>query len=176
MVDVMDSRARSRLMTNVRGRGNRSTELRLVVLLRRLGIRGWRRQTRLIGTPDIVFRAIRIVVYADGCFWHGCPRHYTSPATRAAYWRKKVADNRARDQKLARRLRRQGWSVWRIWECRIRQDRLPRRLIRLIAAKTAGRSARESTPGRSDSITRKVLKRASRIQNRFEGRTQSASA
>jgi len=54
---------------------------------------------------------------AASCFWHGCPRHFIQPRGNAAFWRKKIAGNRARDRIVNRTLRRQGWKVLRIWEC-----------------------------------------------------------
>lgn len=60
-------------MSAVRSRGNRSTELRLIAVLRAHGLTGWRRGSRLTGRPDFVFRARRLAVFVDGCFWHGPP-------------------------------------------------------------------------------------------------------
>lgn len=137
MTDIMSRDKRSRLMTAVKGRGNLSTEESLARLFRERRVRGWRRHTCLAGSwPDFVFPTLRIAVFADGCFWHGCPRHYTKPASHSRYWREKVLDNKARDQRVASRLRRDGWSVWRVWECRIRAGTLPSGLItRLLDAR-----------------------------------------
>lgn len=130
MVDIMSPEKRSRLMTAVRGRGNKSTEEALAQLFTTLGISGWRRHLRIAGCePDFVFLPRVVAVFADGCFWHGCPNHYTKPATRAGFWRAKVEANRERDRRAARRLRARGWSVWRIWECQIRAQRLPAGLL-----------------------------------------------
>jgi DNA mismatch endonuclease (patch repair protein) len=52
----------------------------------------------------------------DGCFWHACPMHATWPANRAAWWRRKIKGNQARDRLVNRALRRAGWRVIRIWE------------------------------------------------------------
>ena len=53
--------------------------------------------------------------FVDGCFWHGCPRYATYPKTNAAFWRKKLAANRARDRPSSRRrgttARQVGWSL-----------------------------------------------------------------
>jgi DNA mismatch endonuclease (patch repair protein) len=131
-------------MAAVRRKGNRSTELALATLFRFAGISGWRRQARLPGTPDFVFPGARVAVFADGCFWHGCPKHYTKPATSESYWRTKVADNRRRDARVSQQLRRAGWSVFRIWECSIACGRIPGRLISTTraAALEAGRTRR----------------------------------
>ena len=77
-------------MASVRGRGNKSTEEKLARLFRRVGIKGWRRHLRLPGTPDFSFPERRLVVFVDGCFWHGCPKHASFPATRRAFWLAKI--------------------------------------------------------------------------------------
>jgi DNA mismatch endonuclease (patch repair protein) len=66
--------------------------------------------------PDFVFPKARTAVFVDGCFWHGCPRHATQPKQHAAFWRQKLAGNRARDRRVNRALRAAGWQVVRIWE------------------------------------------------------------
>lgn len=106
---------RSQLMSRVRGRGNKSTEEKLVSLLRAAGIKGWRRHLPLPGTPDFGFPRERLAIYVDGCFWHGCPRCYTRPATNQDFWDKKFEDNRARDRRVNGELRRRGWKLMRIW-------------------------------------------------------------
>jgi DNA mismatch endonuclease (patch repair protein) len=58
--------------------------------------------------PDFVFRRERLVVFVDGCFWHGCPLHYTRPKTRREFWEAKIAGNRARDRRIDRALRTAG--------------------------------------------------------------------
>ena len=116
MADVFPGSKRSEIMSRVRGRGNRATELVLVKLLRRHRIAGWRRGARVFGRPDFVFAKQRLAVFVDGCFWHGCPRHGTRPASNAAFWKKKLARNRRRDKLVSRSLKRSGWRVLRIWQ------------------------------------------------------------
>lgn len=73
----------------------------------------------LVGTrwrADIAFITARVAVFVDGCFWHSCPRHKTSPKANAAWWAAKLAQNRRRDTHTNRRLRRAGWHVERVWE------------------------------------------------------------
>jgi DNA mismatch endonuclease (patch repair protein) len=85
--------------------------------------------------PDFVFRERRLAVFVDGCFWHGCPRHFNKPRNNAAFWRRKIAANQARDRLVNRTLRRMGWRVLRIWEHELtRRDerRLLGRLQRAI--------------------------------------------
>jgi DNA mismatch endonuclease, patch repair protein len=70
----------------------------------------------LPGTPDFAFPKQRLAVFVDGCFWHGCPKHATFPATRRKFWLSKFADNKARDGRVNLELRLLGWRVIRIWE------------------------------------------------------------
>ena len=65
---------------------------------------------------DLVFTGARVAVYVDGCFWHGCPTHGTSPKANKAWWADKIAANRARDVDTDRRLGKAGWTVLRVWE------------------------------------------------------------
>ncbi|MGW3403641.1 very short patch repair endonuclease [Streptomyces zhihengii] len=67
-------------------------------------------------TADMVFRPARVAVFIDGCYWHGCPRHYVSPKTNPGYWSAKVAGNVARDRDTDQRLMNAGWTVLRFWE------------------------------------------------------------
>ena len=66
--------------------------------------------------PDFVFPKLKLAVFVDGCFWHGCPRHFIKPRRNAAFWRRKIAGNRARDRIVNRTVRKMGWGVLRIWE------------------------------------------------------------
>ncbi|MFD4986168.1 very short patch repair endonuclease [Streptomyces sp. NPDC058374] len=67
-------------------------------------------------TVDVVFGRLQIAVFFDGCFWHGCPEHATSPRANAEWWRSKLARNMARDRETTEHLRSQGWIVTRFWE------------------------------------------------------------
>ena len=152
MTDVFSRRKRSEVMSRIRGRGNESTEIRFVRMLRAKRITGWRRHVELslgdvgekdsgvrrrrIVRPDFVFRRERVSVFIDGCFWHGCPEHARLPATRTAYWMAKLAGNRSRDSYVTAKLRRCGWMVIRIWEHQLRSEE---QLVRLIKAAVCGK-------------------------------------
>lgn len=129
-------------MSRIRSAGNRSTELRLVSLMKEAGITGWRRRFGLMGNPDFVFPKERVAVFVDGCFWHGCPRCRNIPLTNAAYWAAKNERNRTRDRLVARLLRREGWTVVRIWEHSFRRPKgICTKLQEALAA------ARQRVPG-----------------------------
>jgi DNA mismatch endonuclease (patch repair protein) len=118
--DIWTKQKRSEVMGLIRSRGNR-TEVRLVELLRSAGITGWRRHLPLTGRPDFAFRAERVLIFLDGCFWHGCGRCYRRPSSNRLYWDAKVQRNRARDRQVRRELRSKGWHVLRIWEHELKE-------------------------------------------------------
>ena len=131
MADVFTKAKRSEVMSRIRSRGNKDTELALAKLLRRHRIRGWRRQIQIITSPrpspqrgegirvrpDFIFKRVWLAIFVDGCFWHGCPRHATKPKNNATFWRRKLTANRKRDVLVTQTLQRAGWRVLRIWEC-----------------------------------------------------------
>jgi len=116
MSDVFTKAKRSEVMSRIRSRGNKDTELVLAKLLRVNKITGWRRHQNIIGRPDFAFQRERLAIFVDGCFWHGCPRHCKIPSGNRAFWKKKLSANQARDQRVNRELRKLGWHVLRIWE------------------------------------------------------------
>ena len=125
MVDVFSRKQRSFVMRSVKGSGNKSTEMELIRLFRAFKLTGWRRNYGLPGKPDFVFPARKIAVFADGCFWHGHDCRNVTPSQNADYWLQKIARNMRRDASITMELKKRGWKVYRIWECRIGAGRLP---------------------------------------------------
>ncbi|WP_235831536.1 very short patch repair endonuclease [Gordonia zhaorongruii] len=109
-------------------------ELRLRSELHRRGLRYFVDRAPIKGVrrrADIVFPRKKVAVFVDGCFWHGCPEHFTVAKTNPEYWAAKVARNRARDLDTDRRLEAAGWWVLRVWEheeVREAADRIDRAL------------------------------------------------
>ena len=85
-----------------------------------MGSRGGGDTNSIPGKPDFVFRKERLVVFVDGCFWHGCPTCYIKPKQNAEFWENKIGGNIRRDRKVSRQLRTDGWSVCRVWECKLK--------------------------------------------------------
>ncbi len=104
-------------MSRIRGKHNKTTETTFRMALVRLGIKKWQMHAdTLPGRPDFVFRAARLAVFVDGCFWHGCPKCGHIPNTRRPFWAAKIARNIRRDYRNKRLLRVAGWRVLRFWE------------------------------------------------------------
>ena len=115
MADVFTKSKRSEVMSRIRGRGNKGTELALTKLFRSHRITGWRRNQSVFGKPDFVFPKLKLAVFVDGCFWHGCPKHATKPKNNRDFWRRKFSANQSRDALVTRTLRHSGWRVLRVW-------------------------------------------------------------
>lgn len=133
----MPSLQRSATMRAVKSRGNVTTELRFIKILRSGSITGWRRHLKLPGTPDFAFPKSRVAVMIHGCFWHGCKKHYRQPSENSDYWSAKVLRNMTRDRRVLRQLRSQGWSVITFWEHDLLKDQyVIKRLRRKLESKT----------------------------------------
>jgi DNA mismatch endonuclease (patch repair protein) len=114
--DIYSPTKRSAIMSRVRSRGNKDTELAVVRLLRKHKISGWRRNALVFGKPDFVFPATLVAVFIDGCFWHSCPRHRSTPVANRPFWSRKLRQNQSRDRLVSRTLRKNGWTVLRVWQ------------------------------------------------------------
>ena len=131
------SEAASIRMAKVRQKGT-NIEINLRGALYAKGLR-YRLQVPVLLKPrriaDIVFTKSKVVVFVDGCFWHGCPLHVTWPKENAHFWKSKVVTNRARDVDTDRRLREMGWAVLRVWGHETAVDAVNRIYKVLIARK-----------------------------------------
>lgn len=116
MTDGFSREQRSFIMSRIVSSGNLRTEVRLISILRKHKITGWRRGQNLPGMPDVAFTREKIAIFVDGCFWHSCPYHGHIPKTNQGYWIPKLARNRRRDRSVQRELCNAGWLVLRIWE------------------------------------------------------------
>ena len=104
-------------------RANRRRDTAPELALRRaLHSRGYRYRVdyrplpRLRRRADLVFTKQRVAVFVDGCFWHCCPEHGTTPKSNADYWIPKLARNVERDRETDARLAESDWKVIRVWE------------------------------------------------------------
>jgi DNA mismatch endonuclease (patch repair protein) len=134
MADVVSRATRSRMMAGIKGRDT-TPELAVRSHLHHAGLRFRLHATDLPGTPDLVLPKWRTVVFVHGCFWHRHPkcRYAAVPKSNRHFWKAKFAANVARDARNVAALRRSGWRVLTIWECRtapVALDALVRRIRR----------------------------------------------
>jgi len=102
LADVYDKAKRSDVMSKVRSKGNKSTELRLIEVFDMNSIKGWRRNYPVKGHPDFVFLNRRIAMFVDGCFWHGHDCRNTRPKENEEFWSAKRKKNVARDKEITK--------------------------------------------------------------------------
>lgn len=104
------------------GRRDTDLEVKLRRALWSVGLR-YRVNARVEGVrPDIVFRKTKVAIFVDGCFWHGCPRHYVAPVSNAEFWQSRLQRNTERDVKDSQQLGDAGWRVMRFWGCEVRKE------------------------------------------------------
>lgn len=134
MAERITKTQRSRIMAAVK---STDTEPEMIVrrMVHAMGYRYRLHVKSLPGAPDLVFPRLEKIIFVHGCFWHQhrCKRGHRMPATRRAYWKKKLEGNRRRDAANRRRLRRLGWRVLTIWECQLRADRIEATSLRIRA-------------------------------------------
>ena len=153
MVDVFDRPTRIRIMKAVRTAAT-DPEERLGRALAALGLRFRRNDAGVVGKPDFSFRRTRLAVFVDGDFWHGREwfENGAAPATNADFWIAKFERNRSRDLLVDARLRKNGWSVVRLWGSEIRKA--PRGAAQKVRARLR-RLARAGRPFPSTSVRRR---------------------
>jgi len=117
MVDNLTPEDRCKTMRAVKGKGT-SLERQLSAMLAGMGLSGWKKNVGdITGKPDVVFPQERVLIFVDGCFWHGCPHcNRKLPKTNREYWKRKIERNIERDKRNTQALVDNGWRVIRIWE------------------------------------------------------------
>jgi DNA mismatch endonuclease, patch repair protein len=135
------SAVRSRIMAAIRGKDTKP-EMLVRRAVHAAGFRYRLHQGDLPGRPDLVLTRLKTVVFVHGCFWHhhDCVKSKW-PKTRAAFWRKKIEANQARDIRTTYFLRTAGWHVEVIWECELKREVAIRRLIRKLERRRAAADA-----------------------------------
>lgn len=135
MADIFTTEKRSSIMSEVRSKGNKSTELRLIQYFKENDIHGWRRGYKVKGHPDFVFLDKKIAIFVDGCFWHGNDCRNTRPADNKEFWQKKRERNILHDKEITERFQERGWTVIRIWECELKKknkDLLLKKVLEIV--------------------------------------------
>lgn len=120
-MDTLSPRARSELMGRIKCKDT-APERALRKAVGRAGLRPSRRPEMVDGSPDIAFKRAKVAVFADGCFWHGCPLHGRLPKSdRAPYWESKIGANKKRDERVGASLVSKGWLCLRFWEHELKE-------------------------------------------------------
>lgn len=121
MTDLMTPEQRHRCMAAIKGKDTRPEMLVRKYLFSK-GLRYRVNDKKLPGSPDIVLKKYKTIIFIDGCFWHahkGC-KYYKMPKTNIDFWRAKIARNIDRDYVNNVDLELAGWKVIRVWECDVK--------------------------------------------------------
>jgi DNA mismatch endonuclease, patch repair protein len=133
MADVHTSAQRSFNMSRIRSRDTKP-ELLVRRQLHALGYRYTLHNKKLPGRPDMVLPKYNTVIFIHGCFWHGhagC-KYFKMPGTNTQWWADKIATNKTNDAKAVKALRKAGWQVITVWECRLKPAKLTTTMQQLI--------------------------------------------
>lgn len=146
--DPLSPRERSQQMSRIRGSANASTEVVVEARLKQLRLTAYEKHpSDVIGRPDFFFRAARLAIFVDGCFWHGCARcARRTPRNNRSFWREKIVANRKRDQRVRRGANRVGIRVVRLWEHELRNDAWTSRVSRALARSHCDRGSNDHHP------------------------------
>jgi DNA mismatch endonuclease (patch repair protein) len=140
---------RSKTMSAIRAKDTKP-EISLRKALWSMGVRNYRKYPKLPGKPDLIFPKHKIVVFVDGCFWHGCPKHFRTPKSNKNYWDQKIVRNTERDREVSAKLKEMGYKVIRVWEHDVCPD--PDAAVKIITrslqrrAKTSKINSEETRP------------------------------
>ena len=133
MADVHDKVTRSYNMSRIRAT-NTKPELLVRKFLHAQGFRYKLHDKKLPGKPDLVLTKYKTVIFIHGCFWHGhsnC-KYYVVPKTRTDWWLNKINTNNANDVKAIKALKKAGWKIIIIWECKLKPAQMERTLTFLL--------------------------------------------
>jgi len=134
--DFLTRKERSELMARVRSQ-NTSPEMYVRRLVHSMGYRFRLYSGHLPGRPDLVFPRLQKAIFVHGCFWHGhkCRAGRNRPKTNKVYWEQKLDRNKIRDRQSRILLKKMGWGVLVLWECRLRnQARIAEQVKRFLVA------------------------------------------
>ena len=134
MADKYSKLKRSQIMASVKSQRT-GPEEKVSKILRKLKIKHRRNVKTLPGKPDFVIKSSNTIIFVHGCFWHGhnnC-QYARTPKTNKKFWRQKVINNKRRDRRIYRLLRKAGWHIVTIWQCRLKNpNQVERRLSRIL--------------------------------------------
>jgi DNA mismatch endonuclease (patch repair protein) len=135
-MDRLTPERRSEIMSRIRGRDT-APEMLVRRFLHAAGLRYRLHCKNLAGRPDLLFPGRHACVFVHGCFWHGCERCIDgrrSVKSNAAYWSPKIAGNKERDARNLTRLRGDGWHIFVVWECQLKDSQALSDLVERLRA------------------------------------------
>lgn len=133
MTDVHTIEQRRYNMQQIKGK-NTKPEMLVRKFLFANGFRYKLHDKKLPGKPDLVLPKYKTVIFIHGCFWHGhanC-KYFTIPKTRTQWWTNKINKNIANDEKAIKLLKKDGWKIITIWECKLKPKKLEKTLALLL--------------------------------------------
>jgi DNA (cytosine-5)-methyltransferase 1 len=162
MADTLTPEARSERMSRIRGKDT-APEMIVRRLVHRMGYRYGLHRKDLSGSPDLVFPALRKIVFVHGCYWHGHSCRYGRLSkSNVSFWQEKIDKNQARDRRNVSELEALGWAVLVVWQCETKDpDRLRMRLRGFLGRRKKRRS---TTAPRIDSITTRGPKKMTKAR------------
>jgi DNA mismatch endonuclease, patch repair protein len=110
-------------MAKIKSRNTKFKEDFIRELKKRTNRRFTKNEKLIKGKPDIVFEKIKVCVFLDSDFWHGWQYPRWKHLLKDDFWRDKIKKNRVRDKKTSAYLRRNGWTVLRLWEHSIKMNK-----------------------------------------------------
>ncbi|MCY7858140.1 very short patch repair endonuclease [Bacillus haynesii] len=120
-MDKVNKEKRSATMRAVKSKGSK-IELMVRKELWKRGLRFRVNTKTLFGKPDISIKKLKLVIFIDSCFWHGCPYHARMPKSNVDFWRNKIERNIERDKEVTNHYKKRGWSIIRVWEHSLKDD------------------------------------------------------
>jgi DNA mismatch endonuclease (patch repair protein) len=146
MADIYSREKRSEVMSKIRSK-NTKPELVVRKFLFSKGFRFRIHQKNLPGSPDIVLKKYKTVVFVHGCFWHGHPsskcKIFKMPKSNIVFWETKIKKNQTRHKKAEYALKKLNWKSITIWECELSSGRQSRTLTRLVSRIIATNSTKD---------------------------------
>ena len=134
-MDIHSSRIRSKNMAAIKSK-NTKPEIIVRSHLYSLGFRYRIHNKSLPGKPDISNKKKKIAIFINGCFWHShkdC-KYAVIPKTRTEWWKKKLDDNKKRDQKNLKKLKSMKWNILVLWECDIKNKKFEKKILEFISS------------------------------------------
>ena len=122
MVDIFSKEKRHDVMSKIKGKDTK-IEIKVRYWLFHKGIRYRKNCKNILGRPDIAIKKYKIAIFVHGCFWHGhenC-KYYRIPKSNIEIWQSKIEKNRERDKKIIECLENEGWQVFVIWGCMLKE-------------------------------------------------------